>query len=247
MVLFRMKYVVLTFILLLTGIQQLSAGPPFNTDDPEPVEFKHWEYYIATINTFRPDISTGTSPHFELNYGLVPNVQVHLILPVDYDYSSQHGFNFGYAYTEVGLKYRFVQETENVPQIGTFPIVEIPTIRNTEFGNGQTQLFIPVWAQKSWGKLTTYGGAGYWINPGINNNNWLFTGWEVQYDFTPVITLGGELYYHTPDVVGSESTVAFNLGGSINAGKKFHIIFSAGHSLVNKPFTTTYVGLLWTI
>ena len=59
MVLFRMKYVVLTFILLLTGIQQLSAGPPFNTDDPEPVEFKHWEYYIATINAFRPDLSTG--------------------------------------------------------------------------------------------------------------------------------------------------------------------------------------------
>ena len=155
-----MKYLFLTGILFIMVIQQVHAGPPFNTDDPQPVEFHHWEYYISTINTFRTDISAGTSPHFEVNYGLVPNVQVHLIVPVNYDYSRLQGFKLGYAYTELGLKYRFVQETDNMPQIGTFPILEIPTVRNAEFGNGKTQLFIPVWAQKSWGKLTTYGGAG---------------------------------------------------------------------------------------
>lgn len=243
----KLKYLVLTAILTLTALQQSFAGPPFNTDDPQPVDFKHWEYYVATINTFSPDISTGTSPHIEVNYGLVPNVQVHLILPLNYDYSKQNGFKVGYAYTEVGIKYRFVQESENVPQIGTFPIVEIPTIRNADFGNGLTQLFIPLWAQKSWGKLTTYGGGGYWINPGTGNRNWLFTGLEVQYDFLPVITLGGELYYHTIDVVGNKPVTAFNIGGSVNASEKFHIIFSVGHSLVNESFTTTYFGLLWTI
>ena len=66
-----------------------------------------------------------------------------------------------------------------MPQIGTFPIIEIPTIRNSEFGNGKAQLYIPVWIQKSWDKLTTYGGAGYWINPGSNNKNWVYTGWEI--------------------------------------------------------------------
>ena len=242
-----MKYMYLTGILFILVIRQAYAGPPFNTDDPQPVEFHHWEYYISTINTFRSDISTGTSPHFEVNYGLVPNVQVHLNVPVNYDYSSLQGFKLGYAYTELGLKYRFVQETDNIPQIGTFPILEIPTVRNTEFGNGKTQLFIPVWAQKSWGKLTTYGGAGYWINPGIDTRNWLFTGWEVQYDFSPVITLGGELYYHTADSFGTKPVFAFNAGGSINISPKFHVIFSAGHSMMNESFTTSYLGLLLTI
>jgi len=244
----RPKYLVLTAILLSMAIQQqVIAGPPFNTDDPQPVEFHHWEYYISTINTFKSDVSTGTSPHIEVNYGVVPNVQVHLILPVNYDYSRQHGFNTGYAYTELGVKYRFIQESDNGPQIGTFPIAEIPTIHNPEFGNGQIQLFIPVWAQKSWGKLTTYGGAGYWINPGINNRNWLFTGWEVQYDFSPVITLGGELYYHTVDTIGNKQVLAFNIGGSINASEKFHIIYSVGHSLMNEKFTSLYGGLLCTL
>src|ERR1035437_5146566 len=242
-----LKSNVIAVIFLFLCIQPANAGPPYITDDPDPVEFKHWEYYISTINTFQSDISTGTLLQLEINYGLVPNVQVHLILPLSYDNTPQSGFNLGYTDTEVGVKYRFVQETESWPQIGTFPIVEIPTIRNAEFGNGLAQLFIPVWVQKSWGKLTSYGGAGYWLTPGTNNHNYFFTGWLVQYDFSKVVTPGIELYYHTPDVVGSHQTLAFNAGASINTSEKFHIIFSVGHSLMNESFTTMYFGLLWTI
>jgi len=247
MVVAKLKYILFSGILFSMGIQQVIAGPPFSTDDPQPVELHHWEYYISSINTFKSDVSNGTSPHIEVNYGLVRNVQVHLILPLNYSYTQIRGFKLGYAYTELGLKYRFVEESESLPQVGTFPILEIPTVRNTEFGNGKVQLFIPLWVQKSWGKLTTYGGGGYWINPGMNNQNWLFTGWEVQYDFSKVITIGSELYYHTPDVVGSHPVLAFNIGGSLNASERFHVIFSVGHSLINESFTTTYLGLLWTI
>jgi len=242
-----LKYLVLTVICFLFCNQQVIAGPPFSTDDPQPVDFKHWEYYISTMNTFRTELSSGTSPHFEINYGLVPNIQVHLIMPVNYDYSRQQGFKAGYANTEIGIKYRFVKETDIMPQIGTFPIVEIPTIGNNELSNGYAQLFIPLWAQKSWGKLTTYGGGGYWINPGTNTKNWIFAGWEVQYDFSASLTLGGELYFHTPDTVGSHQVSGFNLGGSYNASNLFHIIFSVGHSIIQEKFTTTYFGLLWTI
>ncbi len=97
---------------------------------------------------------------------------------LNYDYMRNKEVNIGYAYSEFGLKYRFVKETNNRPQIGTFPIIEIPTIKNNEFSNGKAQIFIPVWLQKSWDKLTAYGGAGYWINPGTNNKNWIFSGAE---------------------------------------------------------------------
>lgn len=241
------RYLVLFGVLFFLSTQFSYAGPPYITDDPQPVDYKHWEFYISSINTFQPEAGSGTSPHLEVNYGVIPNMQVHLLLPMNYDYNQNSSAHFGYAYTELGLKYRFVQESENIPQIGVFPIVEIPTIKNTEFSNGKTQIYLPVWAQKSWGKLTTYGGAGYWINPGTNNKNWIFSGWEIQYDFTPVFTFGGELYYHTANTIDSKSVIGFNLGGSINFSEKFHVIYSVGHSLSNEKFISSYLGVLWTI
>jgi hypothetical protein len=166
---------------------------------------------------------------------------------MNYNYSPDRGINFGYGDTEVGIKYRFVQETENSPQIGIFPIVEIPTVKNNEFSNGKAKIFLPVWAQKSWGKLTTYGGVGYWINPGNDKKNWIFTGWEIQYDISPTVTLGGEVYFHSADTKTSKLGTAFNMGGSINPNEKFHIIFSFGHSLTNDHIFSSYLGLLWTI
>lgn len=233
--------------LFLFFIQFSYAGPPFNTDDPQPVQYKHWEYYISSINTFQHGIWSGTCPHFEVNYGLISNVQVHLLLPINYNYIQHHGANFGYAYTEFGTKYCFIHETENFPQIGTFPIIEIPTIKNNEFSDGKAQIFIPLWLQKSWKKLTTYGGIGYWIKPGSNNKNSIYSGWEIQYDISPIVTLGGELYFHSADAVDNKSVTAFNIGGSINANLKTHFIFSLGHSLTNNSFISSYVGLLWTI
>jgi len=35
------------------------AGPPYVTDDPEPVECLHWGFYLATQNEFTPDGATG--------------------------------------------------------------------------------------------------------------------------------------------------------------------------------------------
>ena len=241
------KYIVFSVIYVLLNTQMIYAGPPFDTDDPETVRFKHWEYYISSINDFQTGEWSGTAPHIELNYGLIPNVQVHLLLPMNYNYARPHGSDYGYADTEFGIKYRFVQETESAPQIGTFPILEIPTIKNSEFSDGKMKIYIPVWLQKSWGKLTTYGGAGYWINPGANNKNWIFSGWEIQYDFSEFITLGGELYYHTADTKITRSETGFNLGGSINPTEKFHFIFSFGHTLTKDNTFTSYLGLLWTI
>ncbi len=237
----------LLVIIFLFSSTWCNAGPPFNTDDPQPVDYKHWEFYISSINTYQSKTWVGTSPHLEVNYGIIPNVQVHLLLPLNYNYVRNESANFGYAYTEVGFKYRFIQESEVMPQVGIFPIIEIPTIKNNEFSNGKAQVFLPLWIQKTWGKLTTYGGGGYWINPGADNKNWIFTGWEVQYDFTSLITLGGEIYYHSPNSINSKSQIGFNVGGLINITKEFHILYSAGHSITNDSFFSSYVGLLWTI
>jgi hypothetical protein len=128
-----------------------------------------------------------------------------------------------------------------------FPIVEIPTVKNSEFSNGKTKIYLPVWIQKSWGEFTTYGGVGYWINPGTGNKDWIFSGWEIQYNFSPLITIGGELFYHTATTKEDKASTGFNLGGSINPSEKIHIIFSAGNTFSRDNSFTSYLGVLWTI
>ena len=92
--------------------QRAWAGPPFTTDDPEPVEYHHWEIYVASQLEHDKAGWSGTLPHFEVNYGALPNLQLHLIAPVSFSAAAHGATNFGYGDTELGAKYRFFEETD---------------------------------------------------------------------------------------------------------------------------------------
>jgi hypothetical protein len=223
------------------------AGPPFKTDDPQPVDFLHWEFYVASAQQFDRHQTSATAPHFEINYGVVPNVQLHLVTPIGYVHTEQ-GTHYGYSDTELGVKYRIVDETETVPQIGLFPLLEIPTGNESkQLGAGEFQAYLPVWAQKSWGKFTTYAGGGFWYNPGVGQKNWLFTGWEAQYDFSEVVTVGGELYHQTASSEDASASSGFDLGGYINISDHHHILFSVGQTFSQSATITGYLGYQLTI
>lgn len=98
------------------------TGPPFQTDDPEPVDLHHYEFYVASQQTLTADGRSGTLPHFEFNYGALPNLQLHIMAPYAFSSPSGGPTQHGYGDTELGLKYRFVQETDNVPMVGIFPM-----------------------------------------------------------------------------------------------------------------------------
>ncbi len=236
----------LAFVILCPGTKAL-AGPPFNTDDPEPVDLMHWEFYLASMQHFERSTADATLPHIEVNFGALRDVQLHVIAPMGF-VRTDAGSQYGYGDTELGVKYRFVQESDKLPQIGTFPIVEIPTGNSDRgLGSGDVQVLVPLWIQKSWGALTTYGGGGFWYNPVPQGRNWGFFGWEAQYDFTNVVTLGGEIYYHTPDTRGADSDAGFNVGGFLNLDEHNHILYSIGHSLHGEQTTTGYLGYQVTI
>jgi hypothetical protein len=234
-------------VLCLISSSNISAGPPFFTDDPEPVGFRHWEFYVASIMQLANYDVDATLPHLEMNYGLVTDVQVHLLAAMGYQKNGS-GKQYGYKSTELGIKYRFINDEENGLQIGVFPLVEIPFgSSGINPGDEKLQVYLPLWFQKSWGKFTTYGGAGFWYNPGAENKNWIYTGWECQYDFSETITLGTEIYYHTPDTKGGPSDSGFNIGGFINLDSHNHILFSVGHTFNNSNSISGYFGYQFTI
>src|SRR5208283_2746799 len=91
------------------------AGPPFQTDDPEPVDLGNYECYVfsATDGTSRETDPVG--PAFEFNWGALPNTQLHAIvsfgaiLPSNSSADAPGGNApnvYGLLDTEIGVKYR---------------------------------------------------------------------------------------------------------------------------------------------
>jgi hypothetical protein len=239
-------FLALSFWLVLPSTS-LRAGPPFFTDDPVPLDLHHWEVYLASQDFVTHAAASGTLPHFETNYGVTSEMMVHVIVPLAYARPRGMAMQYGLGDVELGLKYRFVQETKSRPQIGTFPHVELPLGSSRRgLGNGYAQVFLPLWVQKSWGPWTSYGGGGYWTNPGPGNKDYWMFGWTVQRDFSKKITAGVELVRNTPDTVGSGGETALNFGALVTIGEGRVILFSAGRDLRGDNHFFAYVALYWT-
>jgi hypothetical protein len=179
----------------------------------------------------------------ELNYGAVPNLQLHLIAPVAFNAPSQESRQLGYGDTELGIKYRFLQETARLPQVGVFPLIELPTgDAARDLGSGHTQVFFPLWLQKSSGPWTTYGGGGYWINPGAGNRNWWFVGWLVQRQLSSRLTLGAEIFHETANEVGGTSDTKFNVDTIFDFSPTYHLLLSAGHTIQGPSGFQAYIA-----
>jgi len=230
------------------GADLAIAGPPFRTDDPEPVDFHHWEVYIGSQLSHDRDAVTGTAPHLEVNNGPLPDLQLHVIVPLAYAQPSGSAFAAGLGDIEVGAKYRFLHETGSLPQIGTFPLLEIPTGDQTRsLGNGKPQLFVPIWIQKSWGSWTSYGGGGYWRNPGPGNRDYWFGGWEGQYSLTSSCTMGAELLHATANTVDADDQTGFNIGVILDFNEEEHLLFSAGRDFRGSNLMSAYLAFQWTL
>jgi len=218
-------------------------GPPYFTDDPEPVDFQHWEFYLASQYLHARDDVNATAPHFELNYGAAPNLQIHLIAPFVYNAPAGGMKQWGYGDTEVGVKYRFVQEGKSVPMAGIFPLVEIPTgDQSRGLGNGQAQFFIPVWIQKTWGDWSSYGGGGFWHNPGAGNLDHWFFGLQAQRQTTKALAIGAEVFYQTADSVGGVNHTGFNVGAVYDFNDGHHLLFSIGSDFHGPNQGTMYIA-----
>ncbi len=232
----------LIFLGALLSPAPLLAGPPYITDDPEPVQYRHWEFYLATQPEVARDGSTGTLPHFEINYGAVPNLQLHVLVPLAFARPNGGTTFYGPGDIELGAKYRFVEESDFVPMVGTFPLLELPVGDETKgLGTGHLHGFIPLWLQKSARPWTGYGGVGYWFNPGPGNLGYWYIGWLAQRRLSTLATLGAEVFYTTADHSGGSGNLRFNIGLILDFTRNHHLLASAGRSLAGD---TRFLGYL---
>jgi len=238
-------YAVAAFISVLAPGVAL-AGPPFLTDDPAPVDYKHSEFYVFSTYDKAKDGKDIAAPAFEYNYGAFPETQLHIVVPFVKSAPNGAASEYGIGDVEIGVKYRFVQETDTTPQIGIFPMAELPTGDSDKgLGNGKTWWRLPVWIQKSWGEWTTYGGGGYVINHANGQKDYPFGGWLLQKDFGENWTLGGEVFARGKDTVDGQATTIVNVGGLYKFTPDFNLLFSVGRDVSGERHTVAYLGLWW--
>src|SRR5271170_5995914 len=199
----------LGFLTLLLTSPAAWAGPPFQTDDPEPIDYRNYEFYTFAASDGTPVETDTEGPALELNWGALPNVHLHIIVPAAAVFPSNNpafapaGVGpraFGIGDIELGIKYRFVQETKHRPMIGTFTMFEMPSGNASRgLGVGRTWYKAPLWVQKSFGPWTTYGGGGATVVNAPGYRNFAFAGWLVERDLGKKVTLGTEVFYHGPE------------------------------------------------
>ena len=234
----RVGYLILAGLGLVT---RAVAGPPYLTDDPEPVDLGHWEIIGFSMGTTVRGDTAGALPAVEINYGGLPGVQLHVKLPVAFNSQEVTGTQFGYGDGEFGAKIRFINSGEDDwwPQVAIYPAIDVPTGNGGRgLGTGTTHAFLPLWVQKDFGKWTTYGGGGYGINPGVGNRDYWFFGWQVQRQIADDLALGVEVFHQTASTtgepgdvgfpLGTQVTTGFNIGGTYDFSDTYHLLFSAG-------------------
>ena len=251
------SYKATLFLVCMLTVPNLWAGPPFQTDDPEPVDFRHYEFYQFGTLSSTPVETDPTGPALEFNWGAVPNVQLHVILPFGAIQPSNNPAYlpggagpsaYGLTDMELGVKYRFVKETKRRPEIGTFTMVEAPTgSYSAGLGVGKVWYKLPVWVQKSWGHWTSYGGGGYQVVPQTQYRNFAYGGWLLQRDLGKKLTLGTEIFSHQKEGFATpqtQSSTLLDLGGYYyikNPG--LQLLFAYGHSVAGQTENYAYLGL----
>ncbi|KTD68696.1 MULTISPECIES: transporter [Legionella] len=246
----RKASTLLLSIMLIIFSKVNFAGAPFLTDDPVPLNSKQWEIFLFTIFDKNNDLFLEPdlfAPAIEINYGPLDDLQLHAIVPYAWSLPNAAPPANGLGDIEVGVKYRFIRETSKQPQVGFAPLLELPSGNVYQnLGNGIPWVKLPVWAQKSWGKWTTYGGTGYAINTAPGMLNYFYTGWLLQRKLKESLTLGSEIFYQGAITADGNASVILNVGGFYNFNKNFSLLFTAGHSIAGQNHLVGYLGLYWT-
>ena len=244
---------------LLLSVCRLGAqaGPPFQTDDPTPVDLGHYEFYVFGAADGTPAEYDSTGPAFEFNWGAIPNIQLHAILPFGavaptnnpvYTPGGTGASAFGLNDMELGVKYGFIKQTPHRPQIVSFTMFEMPTGNlNKGLGVGKVWYKLPLWAEKEFGSWSLVGGLGYAVVPQTGYRDYLYGGYLMKKVVNERLELSAEVFSHAKEGFATAQTQASTL---IDAGGYYHfktpglqLLFAYGHSVAGQTENYGYLGL----
>ena len=209
------------------------AGPPFLTDDPEPVDLHHLEINLIGQET-RAVVGPSGSVSGEANLGCAAEMQCHVAVPVTFNDPAGGHTHAGLGDIELGLKYRFLDRPDDGWSAAVYPTLYLPTgDAGQGLGNGRAQLLLPVWVQRSSGPWSWDAGIARLINRAPDARSSWFAGLLGRRSFGERLSLGAELYRRTPTALGEPSVTGFNVGAILSVSAGQNLLISAGRGLTH--------------
>jgi hypothetical protein len=217
-----------------------NAGPPYQTDDPDPTDTDGLEAYAFVEGDW--DASFTGSGGIEANYGAAPNLQLSLGLPLDV---ASRPFEVSRGNVELSVKWRFLNDEEHGWSLATFPGVTLPTAK----GATGAEVLLPLWGGWKQGDLALFGGGGRIITsvPG-GRGHWVI-GFAATRQFG-AINLGVEVGHSGASERGGHGLDTAGLGMIAVLGGPFALVARAGPARergTGHVFVQTFFGLqgLW--
>jgi hypothetical protein len=248
--------------LLLLAIQSLHAQLPFYTDDPAVTEkgkihFEFFDEYDSLQTPQFPNLRQNTA-NYKLNFGLPHNLELDLDSPYLAIYRALgNPRSTGIGDTNMGIKWNFLQESKDSfrPKMGVSLYIEFPTgDTRKELGSGVSDYWLNFIAQRSLSektRLTTNVGYLFAGNTstgvvGIQTTRGhvITGGLSLLHDFTPRLTLGGEIYGgFTTNLNLGRSQLQLMAGGSYQLRNGFAFTFGLlGGKYVASPRLGAQLG-----
>ena len=209
------------------------AGPPFLTDDPEPVAVHHAEINLIAQQS-RADGSRDGSASGEVNVGCAGETQCHVAVPIAFDRPVDGPSRAGLGDVELGVKYRFLDSPDDGWSAAIYPTLDLPTGNAArELGNGRAQGSLPLWVQRTSGAWSWDAGVARLINRAHRAHDSWFAGLLAQRAFGDALSLGVEVFRRTSTAVGEPSAAGFNAGAIIRVAANQNLLVSAGRGLTH--------------
>ncbi len=236
-----MRKLVLACLLAMGGTAL--AGPPYLSDDPEPTDYQHFEIYAFGLGTIGPAGTAGETG-IDFNYGGAPNLQLTAVLPIAYDEVGHAGL----GNVELAAKYKFLHQDDVGFDVSVFPRVFLPSASRT-VGDDHAAFQLPFWAERDWGKWSTFGGGGCVLNRTRDTQNYCFAGWALTREVVEGLRLGAEVYHQGASDKGG--AVATLVGGGLtwDISENYHFLAYGGPGLENATATGRqdfYTAILFT-
>jgi hypothetical protein len=217
---------------------QVQAGPPYVSDDPEPTDYKHFEIYTFTNGATTRDGTAGASG-IDFNYGAAPDLQLTATVPAGFDRPVGGGTNIGLSNIELAAKYRFLHQDGFGLDVSVFPRIFLPS-GSSIIGDNHASLLLPVWVQKDWnGGWSAFGGGGCTVTE-RRAVDFCQTGAVLTYQLLPKLQIGAEIFHQTPDSSGMPSTTSAGIGCRFDLNDNYHLLGYVRRGIENADATDKY-------
>jgi hypothetical protein len=227
-------------ILLLAITTSANAGPPYQTDDPDPTDTGGLEAYAFVEGDW--DRSFAGSAGIEANYGAAPDLQLSLGLPLDV---ASRPLRVSRGNLEVSAKWRFINDEKSGWSLATFPGLTLPTSK----GAHGLELLLPLWFGWKREDFSMFGGGGRVITSVPDGRDHWTGGLAATRQFGSV-NLGVEVGHSGASQRGGHAIDTAGVGMIAALGGPLALVARAGPARergTGHVFVQTFVGLqgLW--